>query len=70
MVVHPSEQQLLLGQFQQVFFAFAVAQEQDQARMMREIDLGEETDLERFKACLNSFSNELTIPLTSMSVPE
>jgi len=45
-VVHPSEQQLLLGQLEQILLGLTIPQQQDKARMMRQVDLTKQTDLD------------------------
>ena len=69
MIVHPSEQELLLCQLQQVFFALAVAQQQHQARVMRKINLGKETDLEGSKSFRN-VSQEIVDSTSFLNLPE
>ena len=45
MIVDPSEQQLFLGKLEQVLLGLAISEQQHQAGMMRQIDLGKQTNL-------------------------
>ena len=45
MVVHPSEQEVLFGQPEQVLVGLAVSQKQHKTRMMSQIDVRKQTDL-------------------------
>lgn len=40
-IVHPAQQQLFFGELEQVFAALAVVEQEHQAWMMRQVDLGE-----------------------------